>query len=103
MIPLYKTGADLKARREMCGLTQKELAEASGIDAARLSRIEHGKADRMIKGFERIMNAYGFEIRAQQPYRLNIEPYKTLEAIRLTPELRELQKAVDDVIRSMNG
>lgn len=61
------TGADLKARREMCGLTQKELAEVSGIDPARISRIEHGNADRMLMGFERIINAYGLEIRAQQP------------------------------------
>ncbi|NNN06838.1 MAG: helix-turn-helix transcriptional regulator, partial [Elusimicrobia bacterium] len=36
-------GRRVKAEREARHLTQSELAEAAGLDAAHLSRIEHGK------------------------------------------------------------
>ncbi len=37
-------GRRVKAERQARHLTQSELAEAAGLDAAHLSRIEHGKA-----------------------------------------------------------
>lgn len=56
------TGAELKMARELAGKMQKEIAEKAGTDCARISRIEAGNADRMLKGFEKILNAYGYEI-----------------------------------------
>lgn len=38
------------------------LAKESGLDKSRICRLEAGTSDRMLKGYERILNAYGFTI-----------------------------------------
>lgn len=63
------TGSTLKSARENARLSQSEMAELSGVDPARISRLERGNSDRMLKGYARILEAYGFQI-MPKPYRL---------------------------------
>ena len=58
MTNLKKTfGANVKEVRSRKGISQGELAEASGIDQARLSRMENGQIDIGILTLEKIANA----------------------------------------------
>ena len=56
------TGAELKRVRLQSGRSQARLAKDNGMDKSRICRIEAGTSDRMLKGYERILNAYGFTI-----------------------------------------
>lgn len=56
------TGAELKRARLQMGQTQKQLAKQNGIDKTRICRLEAGSSDRMLKGYETILRAYGFTI-----------------------------------------
>lgn len=56
------TGADLRRIRIQRHMTQRQISKTTGIDPARLCRIEKGNADKMLKGFETILNAYGFTV-----------------------------------------
>jgi transcriptional regulator with XRE-family HTH domain len=56
------TGAELRRARLQMGKTQKQLAKQNGMDKSRICRLEAGTSDRMLKGYEAILNAYGFTI-----------------------------------------
>ena len=56
------TGAELRRVRLQSGRSQARLAQESGLDKTRICRLEAGTSDRMLKGYERILNAYGFTI-----------------------------------------
>lgn len=56
------TGAELRRARLQQGKTQKQIADENEIDKSRICRIEKGNADRMLKGFETLLKAYGFTI-----------------------------------------
>lgn len=56
------TGAELRRARLQTGKSQAQLARESGIEKTRICRLEAGNADRMLKGYETILNAYGFTI-----------------------------------------
>lgn len=56
------TGAELKRARLQTGKSQAQLARESGFEKTRICRLEAGNSDRMLKGYERILNAYGFTI-----------------------------------------
>lgn len=56
------TGAELRRARLQMGQTQKQLAKQSGIARSRICRLEAGNSDRMLKGYETILRAYGFTI-----------------------------------------
>lgn len=63
------TGAELRRARLQIGKTQAQIAKENGIDKSRICRIEKGNADRMLKGFETILKAYGFTIVRTLPER----------------------------------
>lgn len=86
------TGSDLRERRIALGIAQNQL----GIDASRACRIEHGNADRMLKGFEQILDAYGFEIRPKTT-QLEFVPHKRLVQF-TTDDLKAWDK-IDKIIR----
>lgn len=43
----YALAQDIRALRKECGMTQQQLAAASGIDQAEISRIERGRSNPM--------------------------------------------------------
>lgn len=86
------TGSDLRERRIALGLAQDQL----GISASHARRIENGNADRMLKGAEKIVDAYGLEIR-QKTTQLKFVPYKRLVPF-TTDDLKAWDK-IDKIIR----
>lgn len=56
------TGKELRRVRLQSGKSQARLAKESGMDKARICRLEAGTSDRMLKGYEAILKAYGYTI-----------------------------------------
>lgn len=56
------TGAELRRVRLRSGKSQARLAKESGLDKTRICRLEAGTSDRMLKGYEAILKAYGYTI-----------------------------------------
>jgi transcriptional regulator with XRE-family HTH domain len=52
-------GANLRALRQAAGLTQEQLAHASGVHMTEVSRIEAGKRDPRISTLLRLARALG--------------------------------------------
>ncbi len=57
-----KIGAELAMHRKQLGMTQKQVAEISGIAQADLSRFEHGKGNITAETLERIATVMGLNI-----------------------------------------
>lgn len=56
------TGAELRRVRLRSGKSQARLAKESGMDKTRICRLKAGTSDRMLKGYEAILKAYGYTI-----------------------------------------
>lgn len=52
-------GQALRARRHELGLSQAELATAAGLTRARLSQLEHGRANVSLRSYLRLAQALG--------------------------------------------
>lgn len=57
---------DVLRLRRAKGLTQRELAELSGVDRGDLSRIEHGQGNATTATFQRLARALNAELRLVQ-------------------------------------
>ena len=55
-------GRRVREERKTRGLTQQQLADAVGMDAGHLSRVEHGKAVPSINAVKKIADALGLPI-----------------------------------------
>lgn len=56
---IEEAGQALRAHREALGMTQAQLAEASGITRARLSLLERGLANVSLSSYLRLVQALG--------------------------------------------
>ena len=56
--------ANLKAIRKMCGMTQTELAAASGIHRITIAKYEAGKVDPTLESAKRLAKALGVTVDA---------------------------------------
>ncbi len=62
-VPLHSSSASAVAEaRAKYGMSQKELAEATGIDQGDISRIERGLSNPSVATLERIAKAFGKEL-----------------------------------------
>jgi len=55
----FSLAAELIARRTGLGMTQKQLASASGIGQSEISRIERGEINATVQTFERLLLPLG--------------------------------------------
>lgn len=56
-------GDDIKARRKMLDITQRTLAELSGVGINTLTRIERGEGNPSLEVLSRIADTLGMEIK----------------------------------------
>jgi transcriptional regulator with XRE-family HTH domain len=64
---LIELGNLIKATRKQKGLSQKDLAERSGVSRARIEALENGRiAEIGFKHLLRLMNALGLDLRVTQ-------------------------------------
>lgn len=57
-----RIGAELSARRKQLGMTQKDVADATGLDQSRIARVEHGTYSAGIDLLSRIAAALSCKI-----------------------------------------
>lgn len=56
---LSDAGRLLRERRKVIGLSQAQLAAAAGLTRARISELEHGKANLSLRSYLRLVQALG--------------------------------------------
>ncbi len=56
---LSDAGRLLRERREALGLTQAQLARSAGLTRARISELEHGRANVNLRSYLRMVQALG--------------------------------------------
>lgn len=62
MTTLQKLGKRIRQIRELRGMTQEELEEASGVNARYLSALENGKKNITVESLEKIANGLKTDI-----------------------------------------
>lgn len=82
------TARTLREARRRKGLTQRALAEATGIPQPTIARIEAGHVSPRIRTFERLLRACGEEIRVRPARGQGIDLSLSRELARLTPRER---------------
>ena len=61
---LFEVGQQIRSARKAKGLSQRELAERSGVSRARLDSLENGRAsDLGFRNVVRVLNALGLDLR----------------------------------------
>jgi transcriptional regulator with XRE-family HTH domain len=83
-----KAGRLALAARKRLGLTQRELAERTGIPQPMISAIERGQQDPRHSTLERIMAAAGQELDMVVRGGGGVDRTQFVESLRLTPEQR---------------
>jgi transcriptional regulator with XRE-family HTH domain len=76
-------GRDLKRARRAAHLTQRQLADRSGIDQAVIARIESGAAQPRVDTLERLLRATGhrYELVAETPVDVDRAALRALLAL----------------------
>jgi transcriptional regulator with XRE-family HTH domain len=79
------TSADLlRSARRRCNLTQRELAQRTGIAQPTIARIEAGRVDPMLSTIERLLAACGARLRVDPQPGYGIDRTQMRELLKLT-------------------
>lgn len=79
------SSADLvRSARRRCRITQRELAERTGIAQPTIARIESGRADPLFSTVQRLLAACGTEIRGDVRPGYGIDRTQMRELLKLT-------------------
>lgn len=65
LAPEYEITKMLIESRKACNLTQKQLAELTGINQADISKIEHGNANPSVKTLMRLASAMNMKLKIE--------------------------------------
>jgi transcriptional regulator with XRE-family HTH domain len=88
------TGRVLKAARRRARMTQRELAEASGIPQPSIARIESGASIPRVDTLERLLRASGRELDSAPRLGSDVDRSQIRALLALTPEQRGRAAAV---------
>lgn len=92
----YEVGEQIRLKRESIGMTQKELAERSGLDDKSISRLELGQSRMRLDTFFNIASSLGVSPNDISPPRFSeedtVSPFSSIAAKYnlLTPEQKYL-------------
>ena len=84
-----QTGANIRRARVAAGLTQRALAERSGVDQAAIARIELGAVQPRVDTWIRLLEACGWEVHTEPIRRPDIDRHDIRNALRMTDSERE--------------
>lgn len=82
------------ARRKAC-LTQRQLAERSGISQPAIAKIESGRASSRVDTLVRLLKACGFRLAIEAERGVGVDRTSIRELLGLTPEQRLELAAVE--------
>jgi len=88
-------GRMLREARARARLTQRQLAEKSGIPQETIARIERGRADPRVNTLDRLLAACAFGLEVMPRLGIGIDRTQIRELLQLTPSQR-LVLAIDD-------
>ena len=81
-------GRALKAARRRAGMTQRELADASGVPQPSIARIERGASIPRFDTIQRLLQAAGRELESAPRLGTGIDRTQIRELLSLTPSER---------------
>jgi transcriptional regulator with XRE-family HTH domain len=84
----------LRTARRRAGLTQRDLAEASGIPQSSIARIERGATVPRIDTFQRLLQATGQQLSSEPRLGSGVDRSTIRAMLHLTPEQRGHAAAV---------
>ncbi len=87
-------GRVLKAARHRAGMTQRDLAEASGIPQPSIARIERGASIPRVDTLERALRAAGQELEPAPQLGSNVDRSQIRALLAMTPDQRGRAAAV---------
>lgn len=83
--------------RRRAGLTQRELAERSGVPQSTIARIESGRTDPRMRTLERLLRACNQTLEVYDGSGAGVDTSMMRELLKLTPDER-----VDYAVRAAN-
>lgn len=83
-----KAGALLRRARRKAGLSQRALAEQSGVPQSTVGRIEAGLVDPRVATLDKILEACGFELEVETRLGEGVDRSQIQEFLALSPRLR---------------
>lgn len=81
-------GRMLRYARSRANLTQRQLAEKSGIPQATIARIERGRADPRVKTLDRLLEGCGYGLESMPRLGIGVDRTQIRELLKLTPSER---------------
>lgn len=88
-------GRMLREARARARMTQRQLAEKSGIPQETIARIERGRADPRVNTLDRLLEACEFGLEVMPRLGIGIDRTQIYELLKLTPSQR-LELAIAD-------
>lgn len=89
-------GRMLREARARAKLTQRQLAEKSGIPQETIARIERGRADPRVKTLDRLLEACEFGLEVMPRLGIGIDRTQIHALLRLSPSERLAVGVADD-------
>jgi transcriptional regulator with XRE-family HTH domain len=84
-----KTGSSIRRARVAAGLSQRALAERSGIDQAAIARMELGTVQPRVDTWIRLLEACGWEVYTEPTHHPDLDRHDIRKALRMTDRERE--------------
>lgn len=85
----------IRHARRRAGLTQRELAAASGVPQSTIARIELGRLVPRVDTLDRLLRAMGLSLEAEPAIGTGVDRTQIRELLRLTPGERARLAAAD--------
>jgi transcriptional regulator with XRE-family HTH domain len=87
-------GRMLREARARAKLTQRQLAEKSGIPQETIARIERARADPRVKTLDRLLEGCGYGLESMQRLGVGVDRTQIRELLELSPSER-LARAIE--------
>jgi predicted transcriptional regulator len=90
----------LRWARRRAGLTQRQLAERTGVPQSTIGRIEAGTTDPRLSTIRRLLRACGFDLEVEPVLGFGVDRSQIREHLALTPDQRivQIEAAVPELV-----
>jgi len=93
----------LRTARRRAGMTQRQLAAASGIPQSTVARIERGMISPRLDTLERLLRASGHQLEVEPRLGIGVDRSQIRELLRLSPGRRAILAAGDAAALSLTA
>jgi transcriptional regulator with XRE-family HTH domain len=93
----------LRWARRRAGLTQRQLAEKTGVPQSTIGRIESGATDPRLSTLRRLLRACGFDLEVEQVLGYGVDRSQIRECLDFPPERRIPRASQESRVFAMLG